>query len=152
MNSVLPEYLFRGTTLYFKGNASSNRIPVTSTTSNPAKALMFALNASYVYRKQGVIYIAETSLIKSVAQEEANWFESYEEEIGFSIKPGDFQELCLGYITIETMKEGLIKAGVVLDLKVNPQNISTRIAEIGILSGAQIKQVVKIIKEQIKKD
>lgn len=152
MESSLPEYVFRGTTLGFKGNASSNRIPVTSTTSNPAKALIFALNANYAYKKQGIIYIAETSLIKSVAREEANWFESYEEEIGYSIKPGDFQELCLGYVTVETMKEGLIKGGIVIDLIANPHNISLRLAEIGILSAAQIEQVVKIIRAQVKKD
>lgn len=152
MDSELPKYIFRGTTLGFRGNASSNRIPVTSTTSNPAKALMFALNAGYEHKKKGIIYIAETSLIKGVAREEANWFESYEEEIGFSMKPGDFQDLCTGYVTIETMKEGLIKAGVAFSLIVNPQNLSTKIAEIGILPTAQIEKVVKIIEKQIKKD
>lgn len=52
------KYIFRGTTTGFAGNATSNRIPCTSATYNPAKALLFALSANYEYKRKDIVYVA----------------------------------------------------------------------------------------------
>lgn len=146
------KYVFRGTTIGFGGNTTSNRIPSTSATYNPAKALLFALSASYEYKRQGIVYIADTSVTASLSKETGNCFESYEEEIGFSILPGAFQALCIGYVSIETMREALLKKDTVINFLVHPQNLSSQIKEMRNFTPDETNKIVQAVEGQIKKD
>ena len=100
----LPKYVFRGSSLGFQGNDTHNEIPTTPATKNPAKALLFAMAASKY--AAGVIYVVETTALAGITTEE-NWFANPEEEIGFEIKPGNFQKLSLIVSNLKTMKDAL---------------------------------------------
>jgi len=151
MTNTVIKYVFRGTTDGFRGNSTSNRIPITCTTHNPAKAFAFAINAQQTFRKKGIIYIADTAVIQSFTIVEANWFESYEEEIGFSVTPGDFQDRCLGFVTTNAMKAALLLVNVSIESNIHSQNLTAILEEIRVMHEDEIEQVVKALREQIKK-
>ena len=110
----LPKYVFRGSSEGFRGNNTQNSLPATPTTPNPAKATIFAMDANYNYRKDGVIYVVECEKLKNIRVEK-NWFSTPEDEIGFIMKPGDFQDLASYKVQVKTMKEVLKQHGVIIE-------------------------------------
>jgi hypothetical protein len=109
-----PKYVFRGTSEGFRGNITQNSLPVTPTTPNPAKAVLFAMAANYNYRKEGIIYVVETEILNNI-EVEKNWFSTPEDEIGFVMRPGDFQDLALISVRVKPMKEVLRLHHVTVD-------------------------------------
>ena len=89
------KYVFRGTTIGWQGNIASRQLPRTPTTTNPIKALLFAICCGI----KGVIYIAEVRKLKFIKADK-NVLAKVEEEIGYIISPTDFILLSEGYITI----------------------------------------------------
>jgi len=97
------KYLFRGSTINWPGSVSSQSLPRTSVTTNPIKAILFALCCGYTngYKSdKQIIYIIERSKLKGISTGK-NWLAKVEEEIAFEIKPSDYISLCEGYIFAE---------------------------------------------------
>lgn len=152
MSDETRQYVFRGTTAGFAGNATSNGLPCTRVTFNPAKALLFALSAAYEYKKQGVVYIADVPLFGALPKTEGNCFESYEEEIGFAVKPADFQAMCPGYVLAETLRDVLAQSGTHLNLFVHPQNLSRMMREMRTFTPAETERIVRTLAGRLKRD
>lgn len=93
----LGQYLFRGTTINWPGNSSNKILPRTPTTTNPIKALLFAMTCSDK-AALAVVYIAQAKNLVSIDYDK-NVLAVTEEEKGYIISPLKFVELCDGYIT-----------------------------------------------------
>lgn len=145
------KYVFRGTTVGFSGNATSNKIPVTCATYNPAKALLFALSASHQHKTEGVVYVAERRAIASFYKTVENCFVSYEEELAFVVRPGIFQSLCSPVVSVGKMRAALPAAGVKTDFFVHTQNLSELLKETQTLTPAKILGVVENLNAQKEK-
>jgi hypothetical protein len=94
-----PKYYFRGTTLGYAGDTTSMDTPSTSTTSNPVKAVVFAL----CYLKpgrEGVIYIADAEKTAVLNKGKSAVLKELEEETTFTVTPVEFYKYCEGYITL----------------------------------------------------
>ena len=92
------KYVFRGSTIGWPGNTASRQMPRTPTTTNPVKALLFAL-CCRDKAAPAVIYIAKIEGLKEI-KVDANVLVKVEEEIGFIISPADFILLCDGYLPL----------------------------------------------------
>ncbi|MDP1765124.1 MAG: hypothetical protein Q8L07_14685 [Sediminibacterium sp.] len=66
MKKKLCKYVFRGTTLGYAGNVNSQKMPVTCTSANPAKATLFALELSQRFTQPAVVYIAQTLKFEAI--------------------------------------------------------------------------------------
>lgn len=98
-----------------------------------------------------MIYVADKQAIERLVPVEGNCFDSYEEEVGFAVTPGDFQDVCVGFVSTEIMREVLYKIGVTVNSLVHPQNLSRQLAEMKTLTRVEIEQVVEAVMPAVKK-
>ncbi len=93
----LQQCVFRGITINWPGNSSNKILPRTPTTTNPIKALLFAMTC-IDKTSLAVIYIAQEKNLVSLNFDK-NILAVTEEEKGYIVTPLKFIELCDGYIT-----------------------------------------------------
>lgn len=91
------KYLFRGTTLNWEGNDANKHLPITSVTTHPIKAVLFALCCRDNNR---VVYINTLDRVAHIPQHQ-NVLAVIEDEIGLGIKPIDYAQTCEGYLQVE---------------------------------------------------
>lgn len=98
------KYVFRGTTIGFKGGSNSQEHSIVCTSKHPAKALLFAMECANEHPDDAVIYIAKMERIGHL-KIEGNVLKKKEEELAFSIAPDDFYKLTEGYIHFRDMQK-----------------------------------------------
>lgn len=145
MEKRLCKYVFRGTTLGYAGNVTSQKIPVTCTGANPAKATLFALELSQRFTQPAVVYIAQTLNLEAIELMSANVLDKYEEEIAWAIKPAEFYKLCDGYVTVQNMQEILSNLAIETHLYVGKDNLTEWLKKAGVMSPLAINKFVKSI-------
>jgi len=97
-------FLFRGTTINYKGNNAAIAVPYTCTSRHPVKALWFALECVSKNPASAVVYLAKAERLLNF-EPMGNWLESVEDEVAFRLKPLDFYPLTEGYIhTVDFQK------------------------------------------------
>ncbi len=112
----LPKYVFRGTTIKYKGNKNSIEIPYTCTSTHPVKALWFALECYPKNPETAVIYIAKLERLED-KKTSTNHFADLEDEIAFNIPPLSFYPYCMGYVHIFDFQ------GILKDFEIDGHNV-----------------------------
>ena len=91
------QFLFRGTTIGYKGNSASLLLPRTCTSINPLKALWFALECRNYSINNAVVYLFDVQNLNNIETSQ-NFLGELESEVALTIKPEDFYPLCEGFI------------------------------------------------------
>lgn len=91
-------------------------MPYTCTSSNPVKALWFALECYHDNPTKAGVYLAQKENLRHISYGH-NHFHKLENEIGFFIQPTAFYPLCEGFIYVPNFQKALTELGI------NAQNI-----------------------------
>lgn len=105
-------YFFRGTTEGYESE-SLMRAGVTPTSTNPAIATQFAIDASR-YDKNAVVYIATKANLAGVTFADPNVLSEYEFEVPFNMYPGEFAKSAGITIKAAQAKDILFSMGIEL--------------------------------------
>ena len=105
-------YFFRGTTEGYQSE-SLTRAGVTPTSTNPAIATQFAIDASR-YDKNAVVYIATKAKLAGVTFADPNVLSEYEFEVPFNMYPGEFAKSAGITIKAAQAKDILLSMGIKL--------------------------------------
>lgn len=143
-------FLFRGTTLGFEGNYSSITLPRTSTSTNPIKALWFALECRSHSSVESVVYLCLPEKLIGI-ESSYNFFAKLEGEIAFSIKPEEFYPLCEGYIHLTDLQKIMLQFGIPTNFRVEKGNLTAFCKETPDLNADTIRAIVDEIRKYLKK-
>ena len=144
-------YVFRGTTLGFKGGSSTNKLGVTPTTLNPAKAAIFAASAQTEYHTPGVIWICSMRKIEFARMVTGNVLENMEEEIAYSLPPAVFQDACEGFIPLYELVWELKKAGIYIPSKTRFHDLSADVQSVPPFETVLANYILQTLLDKIKK-
>lgn len=150
--TLLAKYVFRGTTLGYRGNYTSVQLPVTCTSTNPAKALAFALVLAHQGYTNVVVYIADTEklALNAVTEESANFFEKIEDEKAWAIQPFYFYKLCDGNIFFDELRIQLASLGIKINNLVTIDNLTWALKQIQAIENSVIEQLMQNIRPSLK--
>lgn len=104
-------YYFRGTTRGFAGGTPAQRLGVTSTSTQPGVATVFATVAETLNGGQGVVYIVSSHDMAGINIGAANWLNELEQEVVFDILPLDFAELATDSVSAARARQILAAMG-----------------------------------------
>lgn len=141
-------FLFRGTTLGYKGNLSTLRIPRTSTSSHPVKAIWFALECRRL--GQPVVYLFDTQRLQHFYFS-VNCLHHLESEIAFDMTPEQFYLICEGYILCSDFQIIMKKFGIDTYHAVRKENLSQFCTEAPPINEETISAIVTEMRNYIKK-
>ena len=144
----LPAYVFRGTTIGFKGNGTSVQYGITCTSRHPVKAFWFALECVQANRNTAVVYIAATGQLSNI-ESTANVLEEQEEEIAFFIPPQKFYPLCTGYVPWQDFQQVLQEMGRPANEIVGVDNLTRLCSETGSFSDLDVADLVRRLQQFI---
>jgi len=144
-------FLFRGTTIGYLGSENARRVPYSCATTNPLKALLFALKCHRKYTAQAVVYIARIKHLQHL-KPIFNCLESIEEEVAFPIPPSEFYIYCDGYIHVADFQMILRNRGVHLPEIVNTTNLSILCEETLVLADEEIINLANEMYQHLKKN
>ena len=147
-NKRLSNYVFRGTTINWPGNNASKKLPRTPTTSNPIKALLFAM-ASSGHGHKTVIYIVNENKLGSISFDK-NVLAKTEEEKGYIITPLKFIKLAEGYITTEEAIEILHQLKLPIPMLTDKSLFDFSLSEIMRLSKNKTDEFYNLAKPLLK--
>jgi hypothetical protein len=139
--------LFRGTTDGYPGNASLQRLGITPTSTDPAIATIFSIEAES-YGK-GIVYLTNSQKFNSVGMT-ANVLEKTELEVAVQVAPSEFVNYTTGAITTEQARGLLKEMGIELPKRITKGNISSVIEQTPRLNEKQIKTFVEKANKLIK--
>jgi hypothetical protein len=143
-------FVFRGTTKGYLGNEKSKSIPVTCTTSQPAIAILFAMQCANEFPDDAVVYIADFQKIKSQITE-PNVLKKDEKEVAFSMQPKEFISQSEGFVSIRDLRKVLEEMNISLPLLVRMDNLTRSCREARRLSSKRIIELVSRLRPLIKK-
>jgi len=143
-------FLFRGTTVRFKGNIAAIAIPYTSTSTHPVKALWFGLECLHRNPSNAVIYLANSEDLAHLETMQ-NFLSSLEDELAFRIRPEKFYPFCEGYIHVTEMQEILKPFGIDGYQIVTKKNITSHCELTPPLSHSTIDQIVAEMRKKLRK-
>jgi hypothetical protein len=144
-------FLFRGTTIGYPGSESARKVPYSCTTTNPIKALLFALECHRKYATQAVVYIADIKNLRHL-KPIFNCLENMEEEVGFPIPPSEFYAYCEGHINIADFQMILRNRKMHPPGIVNTGNLSMLCEETPVLTDEEIVCLVNEMYPHLKKN
>lgn len=107
--STLGRFLYRGTTRGWPGSRSSQRLGITSASSDPLVATLFALHCYGVYG-QGVVYAAKADDLQSLLCA-GNVLNQREREIGLQMTCEEFQHRAIRECHALEVRQHLVDLG-----------------------------------------
>ena len=116
---------FRGTSEGFAGGATQVKLGLTPTSTDPARATLFATE-SEAYGK-GLLHIARKSDLAGIQVESANVRAALEMEVVFKIQPAEFAQRASITITAAEARSILGKMGIQVPERLSPADL-TRLA------------------------
>lgn len=143
-------FLFRGTTVGFKGNKAAITIPYTSTSTHPVKALWFGLECLPRNPGNAVIYLANFEDLAHLYTMQ-NCLATVEDELAFGVKPENFYPFCEGYIHVTEMQEILGPFGIDGYQIVTKKNITSHCENTRPLSLGTIDLIVAEMRKKLRK-
>lgn len=143
-------YIFRGTTIDYRGNPAAIVVPYTCTSRHPVKALWFALECVTKNPATAVVYLAETQKLTALETMQ-NYLEAIEEEEAYRIKPEDFYSLCEGYIHIIDFQKILLNFGFNTYQSVRKDNLTLLCRSTPALNHDEISLIVEEMRKYLKK-
>jgi len=143
-------FLFRGTTVGFKGNKAAISIPYTSTSTHPVKALWFGLECLPRNPGNAVIYLANMENLAHL-KTMRNCLASVEDELAFGIRPEKFYPFCEGYVHVTEMQEVLRSFGIDGYQIVTRNNITSHCETTQTLSRGTIDLIVAEMRKKLRK-
>lgn len=145
-------WYFRGTTEGHQGNLSSQNIPRTSTSSDPARATAFAVQSQTDHGGAGVLMAFSNEDLKDVKLSEfQNWFAQLEKEQAFEIKPEELSKLASLKISAEDARKILKEMNINLPSQIKLSNLSEVLSEIPELNPTQIQTFIEKMRKITKK-
>ncbi len=144
------EYVFRGTTISFKGSSFAQNEQMTSTTSNPIIALWFAKECLNKNPDKACVYLAKSDNLSGI-QSEKNVLASIESEIGYKIAPTEFYKRTEGYFLVQDFQSVLTIEGFDCQDIVRIENLSRLCFETKNINPTQIKKIVQSLLPYLKK-
>jgi hypothetical protein len=148
MAEASPQYYFRGTTIGWAGNQTNRTLGVVCTTSNPVKAILFALCCGG-FREEQVVYVAKEENI--TAKYTSNVFEVIEDEKAFELTHKKFYSACDGYVCLEDMLMIARDIGIRIELPIDNGNLNQHLKKVASLTEEEIDFFLNVIKNKIKK-
>ncbi|HUB62534.1 MAG TPA: hypothetical protein VL978_17590 [Puia sp.] len=145
-----PLFLFRGTTVGFKGNKAAITVPYTSTSTHPVKALWFGLECLPRNPSNAVIYLANIEDLAHLKTMQ-NFLASVEDELAFRIKPEKFYPFCEGYVHVTEMQGILGLFGIDGYQIVTKKNITFHCEVTPPLSRGTVDLIVAEMRKKLKK-
>lgn len=103
------QHLFRGTTLGFPGGEALQQLGITSTTTDPLVATLFAIESSS-HGAPGVVLIALRSRLSNRIGQPNNYME-LEQEVAVEQPPADFAEKAEFTVDVSVARKILIEIG-----------------------------------------
>jgi hypothetical protein len=139
-------YVFRGTTIGYKGNNAALTIPYTCTSTHPVKALLFALECMSQNPFTAVVYFAELKKLSgtNIIQ---NCLSSMEDEIAFEIKPEAFYPLCEGYVHVFDLQNIMNNLGIYTPYAVQKTNLSLLCQETPSLTQKDLVTIISAMRK-----
>ena len=144
------KYVFRGTTIGFKGGSNSQKHSIVCTSKHPAKALLFAMECANEHPDDAVVYIAKMEKVGHL-KIEGNVIKKKEEEVAFAITPSDFYKLTEGYIHFKDMQKLLKEMGFDVNELVRIEKLTELCNRIKKISAGDLEKLVIRLKKFIKK-
>jgi len=137
------DYYFRGTTEEYLGGAHTIELGITSTTTQPGVATVFAMVSETTFGGEGVVYIFSANGLANIRPAGGNVLAPLEFEEGFHILPNQLEQLSMLKITDEEAQAILSTMGFALtDTIIAQEYLSFSLWQLIPLTKTQISQFV----------
>ena len=136
-------YYFRGTTEGFPGSPAMLRVGLTSTSTQPGVATIFATVAETEYGGHGIVYIASSEDMTGVAFGEANVLGALEYEVTFQILPLEFAQRAGEQVSAAGARQILASMGRPVSSIIRTLNQNFELSSLIPLSKAEISDFVQ---------
>jgi len=144
------KYIFRGTTIGFKGGKNCHEHSYTCTSTHPVIALLFAMECANQYSAEAVVYVANIEKVRHL-KKEPNVLKKVEKEYVVGVSPTEFIKYTEGYISCKELKEIIEQFGFDVSETVRKEKLTELCKGVRAINSKEIDILIDLIKKVIKK-